>query len=121
VSVTETEIDEMRGGLAIYELGSARRWARAWKKAAALNRRRGGDVNEHEVAHGIMGDVYDAMLEKKNKRIAALEDALREVEDLLSEVVRRHMDDLLPRENFWRECGATAETIRALLESETER
>ena len=39
----------------------------------------------------------------------------KEAESLLSEIVSRHIGDLLPRENFWRECGAVAEQLRTII------
>jgi hypothetical protein len=61
----------------------------------------------------------DTMFDRVHKLWAeheALLDLAGDAEVLLSEIVSRHMGDLLPRENFWRECGAVAEKIRAALD-----
>ena len=47
----------------------------------------------------------------------ALREAAKEAEELLREVVFRKMSSQLPRENFWRECGATREKLSAALDN----
>ena len=44
-----------------------------------------------------------------------------QAEELLAEIVRRHIDDLLPRESFYRECNTTAKALRAALADSADR
>ena len=44
-----------------------------------------------------------------------LRKSAEQAEELLAEIVRRHIDDLLPRESFYRECNTAAEALRAAL------
>jgi len=46
-----------------------------------------------------------------------LREAAKEAEELLKEIVTRKMLDQLPRENFWRECGAVREKLTAALDN----
>lgn len=46
-----------------------------------------------------------------------LREAAKDAEELLKEIVTRKMLDQLPRENFWRECGAVSERLHAALDN----
>lgn len=46
-----------------------------------------------------------------------LREVAKEAEKLLNEIVSRHMSAQLPRENFWRECGAVRERLTAALDN----
>ena len=51
--------------------------------------------------------------------MSQLREAAKDAKELLAEIVTRKMLNKLPRENFWRECGAVRERLQAALDGDT--